>query len=56
MTAGIPVSEVAAYSGQFVGELAAVAGDKRLRSQTTLAVDTHATGQVGIDALDAVDA
>jgi hypothetical protein len=46
MAAGVPLPEVAAYSGHSVGELAAVAaGDGRLRSQTTLAVYTHATGQ-----------
>ena len=39
MAAGVPVPEVAADSGHSVGELAAVAaGDRRLRSQTTLAV------------------
>ena len=55
MAAGIPVPEVAAYSGHSVGELAAVAeGDKRLRSQTTLGVYTHATGQARDDALAAV--
>ena len=55
MAAGIPVPEVAAYSGHSVGELAAVAeGDKRLRNQTTLAVYTHATGQAREDALAAV--
>lgn len=56
MAAGIPVPEVAAYSGHSVGELAAVAeGDKRLRNQTTLAVYTHATGQARVDALAAVN-
>ena len=49
-------AEVAAYSGHSVGELAAVAaGDPRLRSQTTLAVYTHATGQASELALEAVD-
>jgi malonyl CoA-acyl carrier protein transacylase len=44
------------YSGHSVGELAAVAaGDNRLRSQTTLAVYTHATGQARELALEAVD-
>lgn len=57
MAAGIPVPEVAAYSGHSVGELSAVAeGDKRLRNQTTLTVYTHATGQAREDALAAVDA
>jgi hypothetical protein len=43
--------------GHSVGELAVVAdGDGRLRSQTTLAVYTHATGQVRGVALHAVDA
>lgn len=56
MAAGIPVPEVAAYSGHSVGELAAVAeGDKRLRNQTTLAVYTHATGQARDEALAAVN-
>src|SRR5262245_21025302 len=42
LAAGVPLPEVAAYSGHSVGELAAVAaGDSRLRSQTTLAVCTH---------------
>ena len=55
MAAGVPLAEVAAYSGHSVGELAAVAaGDRRLRSQTTLAVYTHATGQARELALDAV--
>ncbi len=55
MAAGVPVPEVAAYSGHSVGELAAVAaGDGRLRSQTTLAVYTHATGQAREKALDAI--
>jgi integrase len=55
MAAGVPVPEVAAYSGHSVGELAAVAaGDRRLRSQTTLAVYTHATGQAREMALAAV--
>ena len=46
MAAGVPLPEVAAYSGHSVGELGAVAaGDGRLRSQTTLAIYTHATGQ-----------
>src|SRR3954447_11620055 len=41
MAAGVPLAEVAAYSGHSVGELAAAAaGDPRLRSQTTLAVYT----------------
>lgn len=57
MAAGIPLPEVAAYSGHSVGELAAVAADdRRLRSQTTLAVYTHATGQAREQALDAVGA
>jgi len=57
MAAGVPLPEVAAYSGHSVGELAAVAaGDGRLRSQTTLAVYTHATGQSREDALEAVGA
>jgi integrase len=57
MAAGVPVPEVAAYSGHSVGELAAVAaGDTRLRSQTTLAVYTHATGQARAMALEAVGA
>jgi hypothetical protein len=56
MAAGIPVPEVAAYSGDSVGGLAAVAeGDKRLRTQTTRAVYKHATGQASADALAAVD-
>ena len=56
MAAGVPVPEVAAYSGHSVGELAAVAaGDRRLRSQTTLAVYTHATGQARERTLEAVD-
>jgi hypothetical protein len=55
MAAGVPLPEVAAYSGHSVGELAAVAaGDGRLRSQTTLAVYTHATGQAREHALEAV--
>jgi len=55
MAAGVPVPEVAAYSGHSVGELAAVAaGDGRLRSQTTLAVYTHATGQAREMALAAI--
>jgi len=55
MAAGVPLPEVAAYSGHSVGELAAVAsGDRRLRSQTTLAVYTHATGQARERALEAV--
>ena len=55
MAAGVPLPEVAAYSGHSVGELAAVAaGDGRLRSQTTLAVYTHATGQAREQALEAV--
>lgn len=54
MAAGVPPPEVAAYSGHWVGELSAVAaGDNRLRSQTTLAVYTHATGQARELALDA---
>jgi integrase len=57
MGAGVPLPEVAAYSGHSVGELAAVAsGDSRLRSQTTLSVYTHATGQARELALEAVDA
>jgi integrase len=57
MAAGVPLPEVAAYSGHSVGELAAVAaGDGRLRSQTTLAVYTHATGQAREHALDAIGA
>ena len=52
----MPVPEVAAYNGPSVGELAAVAGDTRLRSQTTLAVYTHATGQARKMALAAVGA
>ena len=55
MAAGVPLPEVAAYSGHSVGELAAVAaGDGRLRSQTTLAVYTHATGQAREQALEAI--
>jgi integrase len=55
MAAGVPLAEVAAYSGHSVGELAAVAaGDSRVRSQTTLAVYTHATGQARDLALEAV--
>jgi integrase len=55
MAAQIPLAEVAAYSGHSVGELAAVAaGDPRLRSQTTLAVYTHATGLARKRALEAV--
>jgi malonyl CoA-acyl carrier protein transacylase len=55
MSAGVPLPEVAGYSGHSVGELAAVAaGDGRLRSQTTLAVYTHATGQARERALEAV--
>lgn len=55
MAAGVPLPEVAAYSGHSVGQLAAVAaGDGRLRSQTTLAVYTHATGQARERALEAV--
>ena len=55
MAAGVPVPEIAAYSGHSVGELAAVAaGDRRLRSQTTLTVYTHATGQAREIALAAV--
>lgn len=57
MGAGVPLPEVAAYSGHSVGELAAVAaGDNRLRSQTTLSVYTHATGQAREPALAAVGA
>jgi integrase len=56
MAAGVPLPEVAAYSGHSVGELASVAaGDGRLRSQTTLSVYTHATGQAREGALEAVD-
>jgi malonyl CoA-acyl carrier protein transacylase len=55
MAAEVPLAEVAAYSGHSVGELAAVAaGDSRLRSQTTLAVYTHATGLARERALKAV--
>jgi integrase len=55
MAAGVALPEVAAYSGHSVGELAAVAaGDRRLRSQTTLVVYTHATGQARELALGAV--
>ena len=55
MAAGVPLPEVAAYSGHSVGELAAVAADDgRLRSQTTLAVYTHATGRARERALEAV--
>jgi hypothetical protein len=55
MAAGVPLPEVAAYTGHSVGELASVAaGDGRLRSQTTLAVYTHATGQARELALRAV--
>jgi integrase len=55
MAADIPLPEVAAYSGHSVGDLsAATAGDRRLRSQTTLAVYTHATGQAREAALAAV--
>jgi integrase len=57
MAAGVPVPEVAAYSGHSVGELAAVAaGNTRLRSQTTLAVYTHTTGQARAMALEAAGA
>jgi hypothetical protein len=57
MAAGVPLPEVATYSGRSAGEHAAVAaGDGRLRSQTTLAVYTHATGQARERALDAVGA
>jgi integrase len=57
MAAGVPLPEVAAYSGHSVGELASVAADdRRLRSQTTLAVYTHATGQARELALGAVGA
>lgn len=56
MAAGVPLAEVAAYSGHSVGELAAVAaGDGRLRSQTTLAIYTHATGEARELALGAID-
>jgi integrase len=56
MAAGVPVAEDAAYSGHSVGELAAVAADDgRLRSQTTLAVYTHATGQARELALGAIE-
>lgn len=56
MAADVPLAEVAAYSGHSVGELAAVAaGDGRLRSQTTLAVYTHATGEARELALGAID-
>jgi len=56
MAAGVPLAEVAAYSGHSVGELAAAAaGDGRLRSQTTLAVYTHATGQARELALGAIE-
>jgi malonyl CoA-acyl carrier protein transacylase len=45
-----------AASGHSVGELAAVAADDgRLRSQTTLAVYTHATGEARELALGAID-
>ena len=55
MAAGVPVPEVGPCSHS-VGELAAVAaGDGRLRSQTTLAVYTHATGQAREMALEAVE-
>jgi integrase len=55
MAASIPLAEVAAYSGHSAGELsAASAGDRRLRSQTTLAIYTHATGQAREAALAAV--
>lgn len=55
MAAGVPLAEVASYSGHSVGEVAAVAAsDLRLRSQTTLAVYTHATGLAREQALDAV--
>jgi integrase len=57
MAAGVPLPEVAAYSGHSVGELSAVAADdRRLRSQTTLTVYTHATGQARELALDALAA
>jgi integrase len=56
MAAGVPLAEVASYSGHSVGELAAVAaGDGRLRSQTTLAVYTNATGEARELALDAIE-
>jgi len=56
MAAGVPLPEVTANSGHSVGELAALAaGDGRLRSQTTLAVYTHSTGQAREQALGAVD-
>jgi integrase len=55
MAAHLPLAEVAAYSGHSVGELSAVvADDRRLRSQTTLTVYTHATGQARELALAAV--
>jgi integrase len=55
MAAQVPLAEVAAYSGHSVGELASVAaGDPLLRSQTTLAVYTHATGLARERALDAI--
>lgn len=55
MAAEVPIAEVAAYSGHSVGDLAAVAaGDPPLRSQTTLAVYTHATGLARERALDAI--
>jgi integrase len=55
MAAGIPLAEVAAYSGHSVGDLTATTGgDHRMRSQTTLAVYTHATGQARELALAAV--
>lgn len=56
MAAGVPLPEVAAYSGHSVGELSAVAaGDNRLRSQTTLSVYAHATGQARELALQAIN-
>jgi integrase len=55
MAGGVPLPEVAAYSGHSVGEISAVAADdRRLRSQTTLTVYTHATGKARGLALDAV--
>lgn len=57
MAGGVPLPEVAAYSGHSIGELASVAeGDGRLRSQTTLAIYTHPTGQSRERALEAVEA
>jgi integrase len=57
IAAGVPLPEVAAYSGQSVGDLAGlVAGQPRLRSQTTLAVYTHPTGRARKKALKTIDA